>query len=183
MGKLSLAKAYESAVINAWMKKGYEPLSVLQAKIPESEEILHLIKGKTDYGYGTQEHTVTVAALWVLTDKGIHTFGRGRLIGLEKRYRFIPYSQITAVQVGRIFTTHGQLSNIIIAFGFNHSEISYINPSDANQTGILVNNQINKPKAVTISSDHLEDVKPCPDCAENVKSQARKCRFCGFTFD
>jgi len=24
--------------------------------------------------------------------------------------------------------------------------------------------------------------KPCPDCAENVREEARKCRFCGFDF-
>ena len=28
-----------------------------------------------------------------------------------------------------------------------------------------------------------EETKACPDCAENVKFAARKCRFCGFRFD
>ena len=27
------------------------------------------------------------------------------------------------------------------------------------------------------------DLKACPDCAENVRSAARKCRYCGFRFD
>lgn len=27
------------------------------------------------------------------------------------------------------------------------------------------------------------DTKVCPDCAEEVKAKARKCRFCGFRFD
>lgn len=33
--------------------------------------------------------------------------------------------------------------------------------------------------AATIGSQ----AKVCPDCAEQVNSAARKCRFCGFTFD
>jgi hypothetical protein len=29
----------------------------------------------------------------------------------------------------------------------------------------------------------LEEVKICPDCAEEVKAAARVCRFCGYRFD
>lgn len=29
----------------------------------------------------------------------------------------------------------------------------------------------------------VEDIKPCPDCAEKVKAAARKCRFCGYRFE
>lgn len=32
---------------------------------------------------------------------------------------------------------------------------------------------------VSVSDDH----KRCPDCAELVRAQARKCRFCGYRFD
>jgi hypothetical protein len=37
-------------------------------------------------------------------------------------------------------------------------------------------------KAIESSKISAGDVKKCPDCAELVKSEARKCRFCGHEF-
>jgi hypothetical protein len=36
---------------------------------------------------------------------------------------------------------------------------------------------------MTEESADEADSKLCPDCAERVKADARKCRFCGYRFD
>lgn len=33
------------------------------------------------------------------------------------------------------------------------------------------------------SQEREPDVKVCPDCAESVRTAARKCRYCGYRFD
>ena len=35
----------------------------------------------------------------------------------------------------------------------------------------------------TTSPAQESDLKACPDCAENVRTAARKCRYCGYRFD
>jgi hypothetical protein len=35
---------------------------------------------------------------------------------------------------------------------------------------------------VTVASLPREALKKCPDCAEEVKAEARVCRFCGYNF-
>jgi hypothetical protein len=46
-------------------------------------------------------------------------------------------------------------------------------------------NDHNGQGAIDPPSPHAQepDVKACPDCAESVRSAARKCRYCGYRFD
>jgi hypothetical protein len=175
MGKLSLKAAYEGAAINAWVKSGWVDLETIKHKISASEEIQHLLKGCFP---GT-----VARVLWVVTDRGLHAFVKDRLRVFGGNYKFVPYSQIIGIQTRKEITSHGWIAIITVAFGLNTLQISYISPNDAVEVGKIVNSQISKPKAVTISETKTDESKTCPDCAENVKVQARKCRFCGFLFE
>src|SRR5205809_7852643 len=50
-----------------------------------------------------------------------------------------------------------------------------IRPSDAGSLDEITREAHSQPSA--------EGFKTCPDCAEEVRSAARKCRFCGYLFE
>lgn len=68
-----------------------------------------------------------------------------------------------------------------------------IYPDVADSVREMLWEQLGEPQPVDAEADdHLtayaelesgEDSKVCPDCAEQVKAAARKCRFCGYRFE
>jgi len=47
----------------------------------------------------------------------------------------------------------------------------------------LMPGQAGRPPALPASTQSDDGEKTCPDCAETIKTRARKCRFCGFVFE
>jgi hypothetical protein len=50
-------------------------------------------------------------------------------------------------------------------------------------TGVVHSDDPPPPPTITLPTPPLPETKTCPDCAEEVRFAARKCRFCGFRFE
>jgi hypothetical protein len=194
VNSLSLKEAYESASTPKGFGK-YPDLEILEDKIPSSESVLHLIKGVYSKGSSGSEKSTSYNVIWIVTDKGVHTcYKTFRTILAKTTFRFVPYHQINAIEINtvrfpfletlivkRIPEFKNDLCEIKLAFGVHVSSIRHGELPKAELLCQTVSSYIDVQRSAVPETNPAEG-KSCPDCAESVKSQARKCRFCGFEF-
>jgi len=164
-------------------------LETLQEKLSQGDSVLHLIKG---YDSGIDKYGQW-NVIWVVNDKGLFVFKRSILKIISKSlFQFIPFTQIDAIEIKKETLPmidklasekfkDSRTCTITVAFGSNVSRISHIDLRTADLLCQTVNKFLSQSLA-SLSNKDVETTKSCPDCAEDVKTEAKKCRFCGFIF-
>ena len=170
----NLEQAYNSAhkAMSLWGSK-LATLEEISQSISDSDQILKLLKG---FGPYPDNYTAVVVA----TDKGVHLFVRGAFTRLfTNASAFIPYSEITNA-VSRRHLTRG--FEIAISTAAVVETVQCLAEQDCHQFINVVKTRLNLPTDVNTNLTPSHELKVCPDCAEDVKLAANKCRYCGYLF-
>lgn len=114
------------------------------------------------------------------SDLGLHVFSVGNFMLGKNKHFFIPRESIQLVSVREMSGMQWCVEIKAITGLFflvnNTEDYARLISSDVQQL-ILAG----KGKSGLESEE--SEMKTCPDCAELVKSAAKKCRFCGYRFD
>ena len=168
-----LQHAYDQATISKRLFFGMPTVEEVASGLSPGEETLLLLKGSM--GGESMYKAVCVA-----TDKGVHIFVRGYYTKLLKNnVSLIPYEQITNISYQKRLMFKYFIE---IVTGGDTVFLELIEMEDAAKFVNLVKKKINLPKNVEVTRNSGSDSKVCPDCAESVKTAAKKCRYCGFSF-
>ncbi len=170
---INLIKAYAGANVSKRLFFGMPTLGTISPSIGEDDQILKLLKGSM--GGDSLYKTVCLA-----TDKGIHIFVKGYYSKVfTNDSGFIPFESITNVVYNKNL---GWKYTVVISTAGDTFEIELIEQMDAIDFVKAVNQRLNSPKPVAIAASQTSESKICPDCAEDVKLAANKCRYCGYMF-
>jgi hypothetical protein len=167
----SLEREYKAAKGRPMVS--FTTLDEIAQLIPQAEVVLKVLMGHTP-------HPMNDSCVVVATESGVYFFVRGSYVKVfTNGWEFLPYSEITNVvstkSLLRKFT-------LIVSTASRELETSFIPEAECNAFAKIVKERLSQPLKVSIRAGVDVSLKPCPDCAEDVKAAAKRCRYCGHDF-